>query len=400
MTSTTAEATTLGRAFWLLWLGWVVNRLGLLHPAFFALYLLTSGLTDATTSALAVAMQGAGSATASIVGGMLGDRVGPRRAISASQVGYAVVLGIMLVSSQIWLLVGLVFVAGFLAAINRPTGTAMVVNLVPESRRTRAFGLLYWANNVGGSVGPVLSGVLLYVAPRGIFVLGICTALVYWFICRFLPDDRVQARDTGVSGKWGTVRTAGADMAQPFLNRSVAPFLALSFLLNIVYLQRQSTLPIDMKLNGINEAGIGSILAVNAVLVIVLQPLAAAVGHRMKTLWMLVGGSALVAVGFGLNGFAESSVGFLVALSVWSLGEIIMAPAPATFIAHHAPGGRQSAFQGSYFFVLFLGMVVGAPLGVFLLERYGSQSAWTVIMVVGLLAAAGYWAHSRKTSYQ
>src|SRR5437762_2732339 len=74
----------LPRAFWWLWLGSLVNRLGGFLFTFLALYLTRVRGYSAAQVGLVVALYGAGSTLAGLVGGALADRIGRRRTLLLS----------------------------------------------------------------------------------------------------------------------------------------------------------------------------------------------------------------------------------------------------------------------------------------------------------------------------
>ncbi|PKW16749.1 MFS transporter [Saccharopolyspora spinosa] len=376
----------LKRQFWILWLGTAVNRVGLLVPGFLGLYLVQREIVDRSAVGLIVGLYGAGLVSAGLIGGVLSDRFGARRTIIAAQLGSAVNAVVLMLVGQVAVVGALVYVAGFLSTINRPASAGLVVTVVEEQQRARAYGLLYWAQNIGGSAGPVLAGLFLSIYPPGIFLLWAVTSIGYAAFAWALPEDAPTPVRT-------TERRPIAfltDIVEPFRRPVMAAFLCMTFLLACVYLQRQSTLPLGLTAGGLSTEQIGMVLAINPILVIVLQPVLSLHAGKLRGIMPFVIAALFVAVGFGMNAFGSGIYWVGLSVAVWTLGEILQAPMTAAFIAARAPEGRVGSFQGSYFFIWNLGLVIGGPIGTLVSDRFGFLSLWVSLFVLGVLVSIGY----------
>ena len=61
---------------------------------------------------------------------------------------------------EAWLLVAAMFALGFFMDLYRPAVNAAVIDMVPPGLRTRAFGYIYWAINLGAALAPIAAGVM------------------------------------------------------------------------------------------------------------------------------------------------------------------------------------------------------------------------------------------------
>ena len=77
----------------------------------------------------------------------------PRRGLSAALIALGYARGLVPLALA-------VIVTGFTIDIYRPASSAIVADLVGPRDRTRAYGLLFWAVNLGYSVAMVLGGTL------------------------------------------------------------------------------------------------------------------------------------------------------------------------------------------------------------------------------------------------
>ncbi|SFT34447.1 Predicted arabinose efflux permease, MFS family [Actinopolyspora lacussalsi subsp. righensis] len=374
-------------AFWLLWWGQVVNRLGMLVPAFVVLYVRQEGVVSPSVIPVMVGLFGGGVLVSSVVGGVLADVLGNRRVILGAQpVAMITAVGFVL-AQRGWMVCGLALLAGFVSMIDRPASAGAIARLVPAERFARAYGIHMVGFNVGMSVGPVVAGFVLAFWPPLLFGVWAGCALIYAGLVWWLPADE----PTGTAGS-SKGYAALVGLVEPFRRPALVLFLVLTFLLGCVYLQMNSSLPVDMRASGLDPTRIGAILAVNAVLAIVLVGVVPRVLGGWREHTPLVLAAVLVAVGFGLNGFASGTGMFVAATVVWTLGEVVWAPMSAAFIAGRAPAGRVATYQGSYFLAWNAAFVVGGPLGLALGQSYGFTTLWSVVLVVGLVTAAGFLA--------
>lgn len=380
----------LPKAFWLLWTGQTIARLGMLAPAFLVLYLEQEGLVEPGTTPLVVGFFGAGILLSGLVGGAAADLIGPRRTIIAAQPATAMLALLFAVAGHPVVLCALALTTGLLSAIDRPAAAGLISTIVPREHFTKAYALFLVGFNTGMSLSPILSGFLLQVNPTALFVVWASSCLLYAALVRAVPADpprRAADRPAGVSA---SVVTAVRGVAEPFRTPVLVGFLVLTFLLACIYLQVNSTLPLAMRDSGLTPANIGFVLAVNAVLSIMLLPLVPRLvgGLRAHVPLMLAG--ALIALGFGSNMFADGLVAFTAATVVWTLGEVLWAPMSATFIANRAPANRISTYQGSYFFAWNAAFVIGSPLGLALAHSHGYTVLWTAVLGVGLVVTVGF----------
>jgi MFS family permease len=369
------------RQFWVLWAGYLANRLGQLSPGFLALYLAGEHLATGAQIGAAVAAYGAGLVGGGLLGGLTADRVGPRRTLWTSQALASAVSLALLVTRDPTVVIALALAGGALAGIPRSAVFGLAAHLTPAHRRVQAYGQLYWATSLGASVSALFAGVLLNLWPPSMFLPGAAGSAAYAAIALALPE---------VSPAGMPRRSLVADAGQPFAARCVGPFLLLTFAISCVYMQRQSALPLDMRHNGLSYAQLGMLLSFSGLLVVVLQPFAGHLTGRLRPGHAFAAASALIGAGFGLNLVVSTVPGYAAAVVSWTCGEILLVPLAAAFMADHAPAGRASTFQGAYAFVWTLGLAVGAPAGQFLLTAAGPAPLWTAALVLGLGVAAAH----------
>ncbi|TMA21230.1 MAG: MFS transporter [Deltaproteobacteria bacterium] len=158
----------LPRTYWILWTGALVNRLGGFVMPLLALYLSGARGLRVEQVGLVLTLFGAGSLCAGPLGGFLADRMGRRRTlILALVLGSLAMLHLAFARSPLHIAIAALLL-GLLGDLYRPAVSAAIADLVPSQDRVRAYGLLYWAVNLGFAVGSALGGLL---ATRGWYLL-------------------------------------------------------------------------------------------------------------------------------------------------------------------------------------------------------------------------------------
>jgi MFS family permease len=373
----------LPRAYWALWVGLLVNRIGSFVVPFLSLYLTGErGLSVAEAGGL-VSLWGLGAIGAGPVAGVVADRIGRRAALLGSLVGgaaFTIALGLVRSPAA---LAPLVFAVGFVGEVYRPASHAVIGDVVPPEDRVRAFGLLYWAVNLGVAIGLVLAGFIASLSYTLLFVGDGLTSLVFaWVVWRFVAETRPQSHPE-------TVRQVVAGLVVPLRDRVFLPFLVLHLAVATIFFQFQLTLPVDMARNGVSPAGFGLLMALNGGIIVFLQPLAARwIGSRDPA-HAMAAGAALIGLGFGMNALHHSVGWYAIGILVWTVGEIAYLPVVSTIPSELSPAALRGRYQGAYSLSWAVAAFAAPALGAWGLGRFGPTGVWGTCLVAGLAVAAG-----------
>ena len=105
-----------------------------------------------------IGLWGAGGAVGTMVGGVLADRWGRRPTLLTAHLGGAVAMVGLGFAREYWMIAGAALLLGSFAEAARPAFSAMMVDVVPDRDRLRAFSLNYWAINLGFASAAILAG--------------------------------------------------------------------------------------------------------------------------------------------------------------------------------------------------------------------------------------------------
>ncbi len=371
----------LPRTFWYLWAGTLINRAGSFVVIFLTIYLTTVRHFTPSQAGLIMGVWAAGGAAGTMIGGVAADRLGRKVTLLSSQVLTAAVLLSMAFVTDYWAVAALGLLLGLVAEAARPAFQAMMVDIVPQRDRLRAFTLNYWAINVGFAVAAVLAGMAAQADYRLIFIVDATTTLVTFGLLLFtIPETRAPLAPVAESGPKAGLRDVFAD-------RTFMAYAALNVLVAFVFLQHLTTLPIAMSQDGISSRTYGSVIALNGVLIVFGQLFIPKLVRGLNRSRMLAVAAVVIGVGFGLTAFADTPIFYAVTVLVWTIGEMINAPANSTLLAELSPAALRGRYQG-VFSLSWSIAGFGAPIvGGFVQEHAGTSALWLACAVLGVVVA-------------
>jgi MFS family permease len=370
-------------AYWVLWTGSLVNRLGTFVVPFLALYLTRERGFTVEQAGAAVSLYGAGVVVSGPVGGALADRLGRRTAlILGLWSGAAAMLFLGFSQEPLWIRVG-AFMLGVLGDLYRPAVAASISDVVPPQDRDRAFGLLFWGVNVGFAVAFPLGGLA---AQSGFFILFVVDALstfLYGFLVWLkVPETRTQQAPSS---------SPGLSMA-PFRDMAFLNLWLPSLLVTIVFFQSLGALALHLDSRGMGTAEFGLVMAVNCVLIVLVQPFAVGQVSKWRRSAVLASAAVLMGLGFGLHALSFNVPLAMLAAAVWTLGEILHQAVSPSVVADLAPADQRGSYQGAFLMSWGLAFCVAPALGAWVLGRFGGLTLWGGCLLLGLMAGAWHLA--------
>ena len=391
----------LPRAIFVLCLGTFINRAGTFLVPFLTLYLTSSLGLGSAFSTQAMGLYGLGGIVAALIGGQLADRIGRRTVMLVSLLGAA---GILLFFGRLTspaAILAAVLAFSFLGEMYRPAAMAMLADLPTPAQRPTAFSLMYLTINLGMTVSPIVGGFLAQRSYLWLFWGDALTSATYALILFLAVRETLPAR-VAAAAAVAAGGTAAPHAHPPFgavARRILAHgafllFCLATHLVSISYMQSHTTLPLYMQGLGLTPQHYGFVVSVNAFLVVCLQLPFTTLTGRLPREAMLVVSSLFMAVGFGLTGFASTPAWLAGTVVVWTIGELLQAPYLSSVVADLAPTDLRGTYMGMLTLSFASALMVGAPLGGWVLERFGSGALWAGSFGVALAGAAIYAAVS------
>jgi MFS family permease len=370
-------------------MGTIINRLGGFAVPFLMLYLTARLGMSAAAAAGVVSALGAGSFLAQLTGGELADRFGRRPVMLLSFfVAPLAMLGVGLARDPLPLIIA-TLALGFFMDLYRPAVSAAVIDLVPVDKRTRAFGYIYWAINLGAALAPIAAG---FLANIDFFLLfagdALTTAIFGLVVLARVPES--QAREVGSAARTRTAARVGVALRDSML----LAFVLLSLLVGIIYSQGQVTLPLDMASDGLPPSDYGLAIAVNGGLIVLITIVVSRMAERWHRYVTMAASALLLGIGFGLTGLADALPFYAFSVAVWTLGEVIGAAVAPVVVAEMSPPALRGLYQGIWGSSWGLAFFIGPALGGLVYEELGSGTLWTATFALGIGLCVAYLALS------
>src|SRR5512138_1793586 len=376
----------LSPVFWTLIAGMFVNRLASFVATFISLYLRSRGYAPDAAGRV-VALFGVGALLAGAVGGTLADAIGRRATMLLSFALGSVSVGAIGFVRDPALLAPLTFLASFTSELYRPAMNAAIADVVPEADRARAWGVAYWAMNLGWAFGLALGGVLAARSFTLLFLADAATTLAFAsIVARRVPETRpagTQAHSP-VAGLW-----------RVFTDGTFVLFLLLQLAALVVFVQFQHAAPTDMNAHGVGPGTFAALMSLNGVGVVVLQPLLGPALARRDTGRLLAASALLIGAGFGVNalaGWLPPLPVYAAGVALWTVGEVVGFPAAATVVANLSPPALRGRYQGAFSMAWGVAFTIAPVLGGEVLARAGGPALWALCVAIGVAASAGHLA--------
>ena len=152
-----------------------------------------------------------------------------------------------------------------------------------------------------------------------------------------------------------------------------------------------------MRAHGISSSGFGALITLNGLLIVLLQPFAGELIRDRSRLSALAVASLLLGAGFGMNAWIGSAPWYAASITVWTLGEILFAPASTSLVADMAPPHLRGRYQGAFAMAFTGGFAVAPAVGGYVIAHAGAGWLWIGCLATGLAVAAGFFTLRRVT---
>jgi MFS family permease len=298
-------------------------------------------------------------------------------------------LGMGLVNQLEWFYV-MGAVSGLFATAAGPAHEAMLIDILPEKKRSEGFGVMRVATNLSVAIGPAIGGFIASYSYLVLFIADtvsslITAAIVYRVVDESMPEEAAEQK-------------ARKNFKETFIgygvvlkDRKFMLFVIISTIATLVYSQMYSTLSVFLRdVHGVPESGYGWLMSLNAGMVVLFQFMITRRISDKPPMLILALGSLFYAIGFGMYGFVNVYVLFMLAMAVITVGEMVIIPVAQAYVGRAAPEDMRGRYSGVMGFSWMIPWMIG-PLLAGLIMDYGDPNwVWYSSAVLGLVATAGF----------
>jgi len=365
------------RAFWVLFLGTFLNKFGTFVIPFLALYLTRRGFT-ATDAGLALGAYGLGQILACFFGGWMADTFGRRNTIVLSMFSGGAFMLLLSQSSSFAGIVFMTFFTAFTSELYRPASSALLADLIPEEDRVIGYAAYRLAFNAGWAFGPATAGFLSQTSFKWLFVGDAATSWIFGCVALFALPQAARRKQT--DGEWSEAWNL-IKYNKPFLQ-----LLLASAIIAFAFFQMSTTFGLQVKARGFSDATYGQLISYNGVLVVCFEMMLTQFLAAYNPRRIMAIGYLMVGLGFCLNIWAESVGAFVVAMTIFTIGEMMSMPLGAAWVSKQAPPHLRGRLLGTFSLTWSAMLVFSPGVGMKLFSIHPAV-LWGACGVCGVLAA-------------
>ncbi|MHC1781666.1 MAG: MDR family MFS transporter [Anaerolineaceae bacterium] len=377
------------RQFWLLFWGLLISTIGssMIWP-FLLIYVSHRLNLPLTVSASLMTINAAAAVAAALTAGPILDRFG-RKWVMVVSLGMVGVSYIFLASAETYIAFAVVMaMSGAFTPLYRVGADAMMADLIPSEKRMDAYSLLRMSNNIGVSLGPAIGGwiatasysIAFYIAATGMSIYG----LIITFLAKETLSSEIKAQVALTKERFG-------GYGKIFRDREFMLFIGIFILNQVVAALLWVIMPVYANTNfHVPENLYGLIPTTNALMVVFLQLWVTKKTKRHSPYLVLAVGAAFYAVGVGSVALSWGFYGFLMAMVIATVGELVMTPTATTLVATLAPSDMRGRYMSIYSLTWNVASGIGPLMGGFLGDTLGPKSTWIGGLVIGLVSILGF----------
>jgi MFS family permease len=372
-----ASLRALPRAAWILFAGTFLNKFGAFVVPFLTLYLTNSGYT-VTQAGLAVSAYGLGNLGASLLGGHLADKIGRRKTILFSMFSGAAAMMLLSQARGLPLIILVTALTGLTNEFYRPASQALLADIVTPNQRVTAFAGLRVSFNAGFAIGPAAAGLLAAYGYFWLFAGDAATSVLFGLVALLaLPQgSRNASQNASWSQALGVLRR----------DRNLHQLLLANWAIGLIFFQLGSTYGLHITRLGFSPFVYGAILSLNGALIVFCELPLTRLTRKYPARQVMALGHLLCAAGFALNAFAHSVTALVLCMIVFTIGEMIMMPTAAAYIANLAPPEMRGRYMGVSGLTWATALILGPVCGMKLFAA-APTAYWVTSAGLGILAA-------------
>lgn len=369
-----------------------VVSMGMMFVYPFLSLLLTSrlGYSEMEASYIVVVASIA-STLGTLVGGKLSDEIGRKKVYVAATFVVIITMTIAGFFAASHLVILFIIITYFVASSILPTVSAMILDWADENNKTECFSLMYLSGNIGSALGPVIAGMLFYShMPWIFFSMAIIYLLTFLLVLFRVRDIYTPRRETKHLEKVKQESLLKIVLQNPVL----LIFTICLAVLTLCYINLDFMLPLQLRdLFGLDAGSKYSSLVwtINGCVVVACTPIIVSFTKKKHPLFNIGFACVLYAAGFSLYGFSHSIAVFMMAVIVWTSGEILISTCAGIYIADQSPETHKGRSMSLYEFARGLGRLTGPVFTGWLLTMFSYKQTWFIIAGVCLAVDGVIW---------
>ncbi|MBL5768382.1 MFS transporter [Heyndrickxia sporothermodurans] len=343
------------------------------------------------------------SVIANLLGGYYADRYGRKKMMVISACGQGIAFFIFAITNMP--VIGFICfsVASIFGSFYYPASQAMVADVVNEKDRSDVFAVFYTSTNIAVVIGPLVGGIFFAYYRFELLLASAFVCIVLAFLLwKFTRETSpIQEKREDQSDKWHQVlKKQFSSYGIIFKDRVFLLFIVAGVLIGQTFMQLDLLIPVYTKeainkfsffqhftLNG--EQIYGFILSENGFLVALFTVSITRWVAKFKEKKVFILSCICYAISMYFFAIFPNLWGFVIAMAIFSLGELVVAGIQQTFISKLAP----EHMRGQYFAAASLRYTIArtiAPISIPLASFIGYFQTFNILAIIAVLSAGIY----------
>ena len=380
--------SNLSRNAWILSVVMLINRSGSMVLLFTSLYLTRDLGFTIGQAGIVMSFYGIGSVLGSYAGGWLTDRRKHFDIMVYTLIASGLILFLMLVVTSFAGIATVIFLYAFAADMFRPANSAAIAEYSTAENRTRSVSLVRLAVNLGFTIGPAAGGfIAMHLGYKWLFIIDALTSFAAaWLLFAYLPRQVRHLPHAENTVLKDSSTSAYRDYRYLF-------FIVLVSLWGTCFFQLFASVPQYFnRVCHYNEDTIGLLLALNGLLVVVLEmPMVSILEKRYKIFPNIIRGTLCLPVAFGFLMMGGEVIAFAALYTiVITMAEIFAMPFMMNYVLSRPKKERQGQYSALYSISFGLANIAAPSFGLGIADRFGFNTMFISLIALGFLVAIGF----------
>ncbi len=298
-----------------------------------------------------------------------------------------------------WLVFLILMVTALGPSLVKPCVVGTIATTSTETVRSMGYSIYYTLVNVGGALGPIVAFLVrrsigmenvFRVSALSVFLMCIATLVFY----------RESASASAARREVASVGRAIRNMFVVLRNVRFVVFLLIFSGFWVMFYQFFVAMPLYIRSYVDPNADVDLILSVDALTIIFFQVAVSYFTRKIPAFPAIILGTLIATMSMPVVSAHPSTWLVVIALVVFSVGEMTVAPRFYEYVSRLAPPGQQGVFMGFAFLPIAVGYKIAGWLGGYLVHHYGEvlhrpRQVWWVLAAIGFATTVLLWIYNR-----
>ncbi len=370
--------------FWVLVAGLGIDTLGAaLFSTLFSIFLKSRFGVKNLDIGLIIVASVLASLVTSPIAGTAADRIGRKKVLTFTLLLSGISILGLAFSNKLWIAAAFLILDGLVSPLYGPAAETIVSDILPAEEYRDAYSILKVVKNLARMAGPALGGLLAEESFTLLLLTDGATSLAFLLmVLLFVQETLTTAR-----------RSAGERTSYRYTlhHREFVTFATFYVLATAAQSQMTINTAVHLKESGLQMSYYGLLMTWVGIVVVTLQiPIIKASkpwpANRLLALGALLGGLSVWLTGI----LPVKPLVLLIPFTLFAFSLIFLGPIGSAFVASIAPEGMRGRYMGLMPVMAGLGYAVGIPLVGRLMDVSHSQAAWWLMLLIGMISAAGF----------